>query len=121
MISSLCEVADRRLMAGLCIKLTELYDFRANSFMHRYRRILPTALLLALTLTACSGPKVLNQTDDSITFAFPSGRYGLDDVKEDAELYCRKRGRHAEPQGDKACSAACLSCPLQCRATFVCR
>lgn len=89
--------------------------------MHHPFRTLLTLLLLGLTLTACSGPKVLNQTDDSITFAFPSGRYGLEDVKEDAELYCRKRGRHAEPRGEKACSAQCLSCPLQCRATFVCR
>jgi len=89
--------------------------------MNRFCRALLTTLSLSVLVTACSGPKVLNQTDDSITFAFPSGRYGLDDVKEDAELYCRKRGRHAEPQGDKACSAPCLSCPLQCRATFVCR
>ena len=78
-------------------------------------------LFTCLALTACAGPKVLSQTDDSITFAFPSGRHGIDDVKEDAELYCRKRGRNAELRGDKFCTADCLSCPLQCRATFVCR
>lgn len=89
--------------------------------MQPFPRILALSLFLTLMLSACSGPKVLNQTDDSITFAFPSGRYGLEDVKEDAERYCRKRGRHAEPRGEKACSAECLSCPLQCRATFVCR
>ena len=79
------------------------------------------ALTLTLLLTACAGPKVLNQTPDSITFAFPSGRHGVEDVKEDAELYCRKRGLHAELRGDKFCTAECLSCALQCRATFVCR
>ena len=78
-------------------------------------------LFTCLALTACAGPKVFSQTDDSITFAFPSGRHGIDDVKEDAELYCRKRGRNAELRGDKFCTADCLSCPLQCRATFVCR
>ena len=42
-------------------------------------------------------------------------------MEEDAELYCRKRGLHAELRGDKFCTAECLSCPLQCRATFLCR
>lgn len=84
-------------------------------------RTLLTTLFFTLLLTACAGPKVLNKTDDSITFAFPSGRYGIEDVKEDADLYCRKRGLHAELRGDKFCTAECLSCALQCRATFVCR
>ncbi len=79
------------------------------------------AALLILGLCACAGPRVTNQTDDSITFTFPSGRQGIDDVKEDAELYCKKRGRHAELRGDKFCTASCLSCALECRATFVCR
>ena len=77
--------------------------------------------LCAILLAGCAGPKVLSQTPDSITFAFPSGRHGVEDVKEDAELYCRKRGLHAELRGDKFCTAECLSCALQCRATFVCR
>ena len=89
--------------------------------MQRLRRSLLTVLLLALTLAACAGPKVTAQTDDSITFTFPSGRQGVEDVKEDAEVYCQKRGRNAELRGDKFCTADCLSCPLQCRATFVCR
>lgn len=89
--------------------------------MQRFRRTLPIALLLALTLAACAGPKVTAQTDDSITFAFPSGRQGVEDVKDDAEAYCQKRGRNAELRGDKFCTADCLSCPLQCRATFICR
>lgn len=89
--------------------------------MQHFRRTLPIALLLALTLAACAGPKVTAQTDDSITFAFPSGRQGVEDVKDDAEAYCQKRGRNAELRGDKFCTADCLSCPLQCRATFVCR
>jgi hypothetical protein len=80
-----------------------------------------SALLCATLLSACAGPKVLSQTPDSITFAFPSGRHGVEDVKEDAEAYCRKRGRNAELRGDKFCTAECLSCPLQCRATFICR
>jgi hypothetical protein len=79
------------------------------------------ALFVSTLLTACAGPKVLSQTPDSITFAFPSGRHGVEDVKEDAEVYCQKRGRNAELRGDKFCTAECLSCPLQCRATFVCR
>lgn len=89
--------------------------------MQRLRRTLPIALLLALTLAACAGPKVTAQTDDSITFTFPSGRQGVEDVKDDAETYCQKRGRNAELRGDKFCTADCLSCPLQCRATFICR
>lgn len=89
--------------------------------MQHFRRTLPIALLLALTLAACAGPKVTAQTDDSITFAFPSGRQGVEDVKDDAEAYCQKRGRNAELRGDKFCTADCLSCPLQCRATFICR
>lgn len=79
------------------------------------------AVLLTMALCACAGPKVTNQTDDSITFSFPSGRHGVEDVKEDAELFCKKRGRHAELRGDKFCTASCLSCALECRATFVCR
>ena len=89
--------------------------------MQRLRCSLLTVLLLALTLAACAGPKVTAQTDDSITFTFPSGRPGVEDVKEDAEAYCQKRGRNAELRGDKFCTADCLSCPLQCRATFICR
>ena len=89
--------------------------------MQHFRRTLPIALLLALTLAACAGPKVTAQTDDSITFAFPSGRQGVEDVKDDAEAYCQKRGRNAELRGEKFCTADCLSCPLQCRATFICR
>lgn len=81
--------------------------------------ILPIAAFM-LTLTACSGPKVLSQTGDSITFAFPSTHYGVEDVKDDAEAYCRKRGRSAELQGEKFCTAPCLTCALQCRATFTC-
>lgn len=80
-----------------------------------------SALCIGLTLSACAGTKVTNQTDDSITFTFPSSRYGVDDVKEDAERYCQKRGRNAELRGDKFCTASCLSCALECRATFVCR
>ncbi|MGV0953752.1 MAG: hypothetical protein ACOYBQ_03260 [Fluviibacter sp.] len=78
-------------------------------------------LLCLALLTACSGPKVLSQTPDSITFAFPSGRQGVEDVKDDAEVYCQKRGKNAELRGEKFCTADCLSCPLQCRATFLCR
>ena len=89
--------------------------------MNRLMRILATLLLTGLLVTACAGPKVTNQTDDSITFSFPSSRQGIDDVKEDAERFCKKRGRNAELQGDKFCTADCLSCRLQCRATFVCR
>ena len=89
--------------------------------MQHLFRILPTAILLALTLTACAGPKVTSQTNDSITFTFPSTRHGVEDVKEDAEAYCHKRGLNAELRGDKFCTADCLSCPLQCRATFICR
>lgn len=89
--------------------------------MQHFFRTLLTALLLALTITACAGPKATHQTDDSITFTFPSGRQGVDDVKEEAEAYCQKRGRNAELRGDKFCTADCLSCSLQCRATFVCR
>ena len=84
-------------------------------------RILLTTLFIGLTLTACAGPKVTSQTDDSITFTFPSGRQGVEDVKEEAEAYCQKRSRNAELRGDKFCTADCLSCTLQCRATFVCR
>mgnify|MGYP006270482121 CR=1 FL=1 len=87
--------------------------------MHRFTRILSTFLLSAL-LTACSGPQVMSQTSDSITFAFPSSRYGVDDVKEEAEAFCKKQGLNAELRGNKSCTAPCLSCPLQCRATFVC-
>ncbi len=79
------------------------------------------AVLIATLLTACAGPSVLSQTPDSITFAFPSGRHGVDDVKEDAEAYCKKRGLNAELRGDKFCTAPCLTCALQCRATFLCR
>ena len=86
----------------------------------RFQATLSAALCISI-LAGCAGPKVLNQTQDSITFAFPSGRHGVEDVKEDAELYCRKRGLHAELRGDKSCTAECLSCPLQCRATFLCR
>lgn len=85
------------------------------------RRTLPIAILFALTLTACAGPKVTGQTADSITFTFPSTRHGVEDVKEEAEVYCQKRGRNAELRGEKFCTADCLSCPLQCRATFICR
>lgn len=84
---------------------------------HALLMTLPACLMLS----ACAGPKVTHQTDDSITFTFPSGRQGVEDVKEDAEAYCQKRGRNAELRGDKFCTADCLSCPLQCRATFVCR
>lgn len=87
--------------------------------MQRFTRILFTLLACSM-LAACSGPQVLSQTPDSITFAFPSSRYGVDDVKEDAEAYCKKRGLNAELRGNKACTAPCLSCPLQCRATFIC-
>ena len=78
-------------------------------------------LSTALALSACAGPKVTHQTDDSITFTFPNGRQGVEDVKEDAEAYCQKRGRNAELRGEKFCTAGCLSCALSCRATFVCR
>jgi hypothetical protein len=84
-------------------------------------RTLSTVLLLGLAITACAGPKVTQQTDDSITFTFPSTRHGVEDVKEEAEAYCRKRGLNAELRGDKFCTADCLSCALQCRATFICR
>lgn len=87
--------------------------------MQRFTRIILT-LLFSAALTACSGPQVLSQTSDSITFAFPSSRYGVDDVKEDAEAFCKKKGLHAELRGSKACTAPCLTCPLQCRATFIC-
>ena len=87
--------------------------------MQRFTRILFTLLVSAL-LAACSGPQVLSQTSDSITFAFPSNRYGVDDVKEDAEAFCKKRGLNAELRGNKSCTAPCLTCPLQCRATFIC-
>lgn len=87
----------------------------------RALRPLLTTLFISLTLAACAGPKVTNQTEDSITFTFPSGRQGVEDVKEEAEAYCQKRSRNAELRGDKFCTADCLSCPLQCRATFVCR
>jgi hypothetical protein len=83
--------------------------------------ILITTLLVCLSMTSCARTKVTNQTDDSITFSFPSSRYGTDDVKEDAERFCQKRGRNAELRGDKFCTASCLSCALECRATFVCR
>jgi hypothetical protein len=89
--------------------------------MNRSYRARLVSLVLGLLLTACAGPKVTSQTDDSITFSFPSGRQGVEDVKEDAERFCQKRGRNAELRGDKFCTADCLSCPLQCRATFVCR
>jgi len=87
--------------------------------MQRFTRTL-LALLLSVFLAACSGPQVLSQTSDSITFGFPSTRYGVDDVKEDAEAFCKKRGLNAELRGNKFCTAPCLTCPLQCRATFVC-
>ncbi len=87
--------------------------------MQRFTRTLFTLLACSI-LAACSGPQVLSQTPDSITFAFPSGRYGVEDVKEDAEAYCKKRGLNAELRGNKFCTAPCLSCPLQCRATFIC-
>lgn len=89
--------------------------------MNRQLRTLLTTLLVGLSLAGCASPKVTNQTDDSITFTFPSGRQGVDDVKEEAEAYCQKRGRNAELRGDKFCTADCLSCSLQCRATFICR
>lgn len=106
---------------GLCNKLSAFYDCFRKTSMNRSLRTHLSILLACLTITACAGPKVLSQTDDSITFAFPSGRHGIEDVKEDAELYCRKRGRNAELRGDKFCTAECVSCALQCRATFVCR
>lgn len=87
--------------------------------MRRFTRTI-LGLLVSAFLAACSGPQVLSQTPDSITFAFPSGRYGVEDVKEDAEAYCKKRGLNAELRGNKFCTAPCLSCPLQCRATFIC-
>ena len=89
--------------------------------MNRSLRALLTTLVVGLTVAACAGPKVTSQTNDSITFTFPSGRQGVEDVKEDAERHCQKRGLNAELRGDKFCTADCLSCPLQCRATFVCR
>lgn len=89
--------------------------------MHHPIRTLSAVLLLALAITACAGPKVTQQTDNSITFTFPSTRHGVEDVKEEAEAYCQKRGHNAELRGDKFCTADCLSCPLQCRATFICR
>lgn len=77
--------------------------------------------LTSLMLVGCASPTVLSQTDDSITFAFPNGRYGADDVKEDAQAYCKKKGLDAELRGTKFCTAPCLTCALQCRATFICR
>ena|GEM_PF-1282744 len=87
--------------------------------MQRFALILFT-LLAATLLAACSGPQVLSQTSDTITFAFPSGRYGVDDVKEDAQAFCKKNGLNAELRGNKVCTAPCLTCLLQCRATFIC-
>lgn len=80
-----------------------------------------TSLLIAFLLAGCSGPTILSQNTDSVTYGFPNGRHGLEDAQEEADAFCHKRGRTAELQSNKACTAPCLSCALQCRATFVCR
>lgn len=112
-------------MISLCNKIETFYDFVCTktfmSFFKRISRTVLSAALLSTLIMGCSGPKVTHQTDDSITFTFASGRQGTEDVKDDAEAYCQKRGRNAELRGDKFCTADCLSCPLRCRATFVCR